>query len=161
MRVIVTYLVVLLCMAVYAKDTTRRGLRANTALTTRTTAQYDTLTATQAAQHIVVTGYEKPLRSTKETVMIHLSDDAPNITRVILEIEYYDMQGHALHKRNVEIPTESDAGSTRFYPFKSWDVNKVFYYHLNTPPRTTAQGTPYYVSINVVGALTPRHPKQM
>lgn len=155
MRLIVATLATLFCFVGYGKDTTRRGLRTDATVANRIAARYDTLGASQAGQHIVVTGYEKPLRSTKETVMIHLSDDAPAITKVILDIEYYDMSGYALHKRKVEIPVESERSSTRFYAFKSWDINKVFYYHLNPPPRTRAQGTPYYVSVTVSGALLP------
>ena len=103
-----------------------------------------------------VTGYEKPLRSTRETLMLHAAADAPAINAILLILDYSDMSGRQLHSRTLAVPTDVAAGQTRMLTFRSWDVNKVFYYHLNRPPRTSAQGTPYAVRVTVVGALISR-----
>lgn len=153
MKQLLTIAFICLCITAAAKDTTRRNLHAAPRQSHTETEQCDTLNRLQAAQHIVITGYEKPLRSTKETVMIHLNEGAPDVRHVIFDIEYNDLDGKQLHKRTVELPIDITPGGTRMYIFKSWDVNKVFYYHLNTPPRTTAQGTPYTIKLDIRAIL--------
>lgn len=110
----------------------------------------------EALACFTVTGYEKPLRSARETLLVHAASEAPAINAILLRIEYIDMTGRQLHSREVAVPTDVAAGQTRMLTFRSWDVNKVFYYHLNRPPRTSAQGTPYTVRVTVMGALIAR-----
>lgn len=152
--VLLTMTAALFCAAQY---TTRPDLQPQPAVTSPAaaadTAVADTLRGEQAQAIVTVTGYEKPLRSTKETVLIRLSDDAPVLSAVVLDIEYRDMSGNALHRRSVTLPISQEAGQTRMHVFRSWDVNRVFYYHLNRPPRTTAQGTPYKIAMTVAAAI--------
>lgn len=140
-----------------AQQTTRPNLHPQPSATAdavaANVARADTLRGADAAALVTVTGYEKPLRSSKETVMITLATAAPEISAVVLDIEYRDMRGNPLHRRNVELPLEQKAGQTRMHVFRSWDVNRVFYYHVNKPPRTTGQGTPYKVTVSVVAAI--------
>ncbi|MGM9827949.1 MAG: hypothetical protein ACI30O_07125 [Muribaculaceae bacterium] len=156
MRKLITLLSVLFCVAAYGQNTTRNKLKANPGLRPEVSVRYDTLSQAAASRYVVFTGYEKPLRSTKETVLLHLNEDAPDVKRVIFDIEYLDLSGKVLHKRTVDLPVEVRPGGTRMCVFKSWDVNKVFYYHINKPPRTSAQGTPYSINLDLKSALVLR-----
>lgn len=95
---------------------------------------------------IVLSGYEKALRSSRESLLItNLHSDT--IAGIGITIEYLDTRGRQLHKRSVTIPTEIPPTETRMCAFESWDKQKVWYYTLSAPARTSAPATPYNVAI--------------
>ena len=83
----------------------------------------DTVTA-GIEKTVTVSGYEKPLRASKETVLVTNRDSV----------------------RTVTVYPLVEPGETRLVTFPTWDVNRLFYYHFNQP-RTNSQATPYTVSI--------------
>jgi hypothetical protein len=114
----------------------------------------DTLRDEAAARVIAVSGYEKPLRSRHETMLVTNRDSALTVTSVSLDITYTDMQGRTLHKRTATASLTLPPGTTRLLDIKSWDVNQLFYYHINVPARTSSQATPYRVLIAPKAIIT-------
>lgn len=151
-----SFLLLLMLMAagmMCAQRTTRKGLkpdggrsRVNNLVKT---ARFDTLTDADAENILFVSGYEKPLKSAKETIFVSNRDSICIARGAVLEIEYLDMHNRSLHKRSVEVSVAIPPGETRFLSFGSWDINKVFYYYVNKPVRTRSQATPYTVRIRV------------
>lgn len=157
MRAAVIFLLMVTALSACAQKTTRKGLKARRTVTAATTPavgeQADTIKGERADSILVLTGYEKPLRSGKETVFASNRDSARTAVEMEMEIEYLDMRGRSLHKRVLDVPLSLPGGETRFVSFKSWDINNVFYYHMNRPVRTKAQATPYTVKIRVVSLV--------
>lgn len=131
-----------LCAWSQRQNTTRPGLRPLPV--EAAAAAYDTL---RCDSLIVLSGYEKTLRSSRESLLItNLHSDT--ICGICITIEYLDAQGRQLHKRSVSIPAEVPPSETRMCAFDSWDKQKVWYYALSAPARTSAPATPYDVSIS-------------
>lgn len=153
-RLIAIFTVSILAASACAQKTTRRNLKPAPAAAVSTVAvPEDTLSGDSAKALILVTGYEKPLRASKETVMVSNRDTSRTITECQLEIRYHDMRGRLLHSRDVSVFPDVPAGETRMVSFPTWDINRLFYYHVNTPRRTGAQATPYTVTITPVRIL--------
>lgn len=106
-------------------------------------AQPDSIPADTAS--IRFSGYDKPLRATKETVFVTNNSPRP-ICAVSFTSQYVDTSGRQLHlvsrKINVDIP----AGETRRIDYRSWDVQNSFYYIGSRRPRTSA--IPYDIRIS-------------
>lgn len=97
---------------------------------------------------VVLSGYEKALRSARESLLItNLRTDT--IAGIGIAIEYLDAQGRQLHKRSVTITAEVPPSETRMAAFQSWDKQKVWYYILSAPARPSAPATPYSVNISI------------
>ena len=101
---------------------------------------------------VAVSGYEKPLRASKETVLVTNLDSLRTLDELTLQIEYLTPDGRMLHKRTVTVYPRVAPGETRLVTFPTWDVNRLFYYHLNVP-RTNAQATPSTVTLTPATAL--------
>lgn len=168
-------------LAVTGQRTTRKGRLRPVAPAATATAVCDTVRADSLLRRVAVTGYEKPMRATRETMFVTSRLSVP-VIGVIVEIEYMTVDGSPLHKRTVTLPTDlpaaipneqdidqsatgPDKGTTiqsgacerRMVAIRSWDVNHLFYYHLNVPARTTGQGTPYRVRLRTKALLIPRN----
>lgn len=141
------------CTLVCAQNTMRRGLklRGQEATNTAVSVACDTVSA---PTFVAVSGYDKPLRSRRESVFVANSDTARTLHSVELEITYTDMQNHMLHRRTKWVTANAAPGERRLLTFPSWDVQCVFYYHQNQPYRPRTQATPYKVSIRVLRATT-------
>lgn len=138
-----------------AQRTTRKGL-ARPVSVEKCEITGDTVAGSLADSLIMVTGYEKPLRASRESVFI-LNRSDRELLSIRLEISYFTGKnagsGTLLHKREVELQTQIPAGERRMVWYSSWDRNQVFYYHVNTPGRTRRQATPYSVTIRILTAV--------
>ena len=129
----------LLVIAANAQTTTRRGLRPLTKQTVTTAvSQADTVAA----------GYDKPLRSRRETFFVTNNADK-SVEGMAITITYFDRSRRQLHQRPANIRIDIPAGETRQAVLKSWDTQQAFY-HINSPvPSRAQQATPYEVKITV------------
>ena len=117
-------------------------------------ADFDTVATAADSLLFSFSGYEKTLRSPKETFFVtNLSNSI--IDRLALAITYKDMKGRVLDSREVNVDIEVPAGATRRVDIRSWDRQNVFYYHLSPVPRTS-HATPYLVSVSLVAAMRRR-----
>ncbi len=93
---------------------------------------------------LYICGYEKALRSSRETIFIHNPTDSV-IDHISLTIQYLDTSGRMIHKRSLSHDVDIPPKETRRYDIPSWDTQKSYYYIQGDRPRKTA--TPYDVSI--------------
>lgn len=138
---ITTALCVIISASAQRQNTTRTRLHPIPA----EAAAFDTIPADSL---VVLSGYEKTLRSTRESLLItNLRPDT--IAGLGVTIEYLDTQERQLHKRAVEIQAEVPPNETRMAAFESWDKQKVWYYILSAPARPSAPATPYTVNVTI------------
>ena len=131
--------------------TTRRGLKAVAPTAVNAVAmRHDTVTPSPGM--IDVAGYDKPLRSSRETLFV-TNRSSRTLKGVELRIIYLDAKGRQLH----EAVHWLLAAETRRLSFKSWDLQRTFYYRLTGRPRTS-DGTMYDVSIRPLRAAYTRVP---
>lgn len=127
------------------QKTTRKKLHA-TEITKA--ASRDALSVDTVANPVgfTLSGYEKPLRSTRETIFVTNSSDT-DASGIELEIVYFDIDGRELHRRVVALPADLPLGSTRRIDFSSWDRQQTFYFA--DGPRPRRQAYPYTISARV------------
>ncbi|MDE5835715.1 MAG: hypothetical protein K2H50_01765 [Paramuribaculum sp.] len=149
MRLVFTILLIAATLSASADKTTRKGLKAITVK--EQTVKTDSInTFVPSPGMIRLSGYDKPLRSYKESIY------ATNATRRVLsyiniEITYFDESGRQMHKRNVKLNVHIPEGETRQITFSSWDKQRNLYYIKSGKPRTS-DGTPYSISAQVIEA---------
>mgnify|MGYP006964117906 FL=1 len=132
------------------KQSTSRNVRHATTALLQVGPSRDTIAVTDTA--VRLSGYDKPLRATRESLFVTSSlDDTIRALRV--KLDYYDMSGRRLHSRDVDITADIPPADTRCVDFKSWDTQKSFYYHLGPKPRR-GTATPYKVEAHVVYVIT-------
>lgn len=149
--VLVAVLCAIGCMSTLdAQRTTRRGLKTDRTRKVETAvAEYDTLRL--PGDIIKVSGYEKPLNSSRES--FHITNDGDlDIIEVAAVVSYFDYQGNELHKRETAIRADIPARSTRLVNFPSWDAQRRFYYVGGPRPRN--QAYPYDVTIEIIHVIT-------
>mgnify|MGYP000757439043 FL=1 len=95
-----------------------------------------------------VSGYEKTLRSRRETFFITNRGDSA-VKALAMTIDYLDMHGHKLDRRAITVDTDLPAGETRRVDIAAWDRQQALYYYLSPAPRRTTVATPYKVRIAV------------
>lgn len=95
---------------------------------------------------ISISGYDKPLRATRETFFV-TNRYACTITAITITFNYYDLQGRQLHAVTRSIKYEIPPGETRQLYIPAWDKQQAFYYHLSPQPRRSA--TPYTVKYDI------------
>ncbi len=97
-------------------------------------------------------GYDKPLRSRRETFFATNSDTARTVERIWFTATYYDLSGRMLHRRSGASDGPVPPGQTRQLSTPSWDTQRTFYYYLSEAP-ARAVGTPYRVTLTVDSLL--------
>lgn len=118
-------------------------------VTTENSVQADTITV--QPQDITFKGYDKPLKSARETVIAtsHLSYC---ISDMEVSITYNDMQGRSLHQRTLWVNADLKPRKSQLITFPSWDVQKSFFYHRGQQPRTP-NVTPYDIRLRVLRVI--------
>jgi len=134
-----------------AQRTTRRGLHtkaeAKEAAIQDIHPVYDTIAA-PGRDIVEVKGYDKPLRSRRETFFVTNTGNTP-IRRIAFTISYYDLDKHLLHRAGHNVRTDIPAGETRMVGVRSWDVQQTFYYTRSAVSHKSTKATPYDVEIAV------------
>lgn len=104
---------------------------------------FDTVKVT--GNEVGLSGYEKTLRATRETVFVSNLSDNLEIGGIIFTVTYLDSSGRILHRRRVEAHPAIPAGETRRIDFPTWDRQMTFYYKGSPRPRVSS--IPYDVTI--------------
>lgn len=115
----------------------------------------DTSVVTDSVAYLTLSGYDKPLRASHETLFIS-NATGRDVRSVCLDVVYEDMQGRQLHRRRCDVSVEVPAGETRQIVMPSWDKQRSFYYHGSTRP-TRSVATPYEVRCSVVSFTVKNH----
>lgn len=146
------YLLVIFCaMAAMAQNTTRQHLQpgATSGATAAATpsVSYDTIVGPRA--HLLdLSGYDKPLRSRRETFFATNNASVP-VASMAFTINYLDQSGRMLHSASQRVNVDIPAGETRQVSLRSWDEQQAFYYVHSAVPTRAAQATPYDITITV------------
>ncbi len=121
----------MVAVIVQAERTTRRGLRAKVS-TEAVTAVADTVIPDSGK--VVISGFDKPLRSAKETFFVSNGCDR-EISTIAIHFVYYDMDGRQLHASDKVIHCSIPPGETRQLSVKAWDLQQSFYFCQSVKPR--------------------------
>lgn len=140
----------LMALTAYAQTTTRHGLKPKSdAVEAAATASAFVDTVANPAAHTVdINGYDKPLRSRRETFFVTNNGDRAT-SSLAVTITYYDSSRRQLHSRHASLPLVIPVGETRQASLKSWDEQLSFYYLRSAVPSRAEQATPYDVKISV------------
>lgn len=123
------------------KVNVRRGDRASSARVPA--AVLDTVAACDSA--VVFSGYDKPLRSTRESMFL-TNRTGRHLWRIAFTLAYYDMSGRLIHKISRNVSADVPSGESRQLTFPSWDRQQSFYFHLSRKPKTSG-ATPYRIAV--------------
>ncbi|MCM1068132.1 MAG: FxLYD domain-containing protein [Muribaculaceae bacterium] len=131
--------------------TTRRSLAVADTAASETAAsdarKLDTIAA--PAPHTVdVNGYDKPLRSRRETFFVTNNSDK-DVRAIALTITYYDTKNRMLHSASHHVDTDIPARQTRQLSLSSWDKQFAFFYQRSAVPQRATQATPFDVKISI------------
>lgn len=137
------------CLAVHAQRTTRPRLVLDPGALAKPAEAVvaDTIGRDSAQACVKFSGFEKTLRSRRESVHATNLTLSDTVTSLEIEIEYLDTKGRQLHQRTVSIDCEIPPGQTRMLDFSSWDKQQVWHYRLSKPPRSNSQANPFDVKI--------------
>jgi len=137
--------------ALSSQRTTRSRLKPSAGHVTVAATAYDTIATAGDTTAFSFSGYEKLLRSTKESLFVTSHCDS-TVDRLLLEIVYLDMKRRMLHSRTAVVDIELPSGETRKVDIPSWDAQKAFYYYRSPKPKR-GHATPYKVSVRLAAAL--------
>jgi len=146
--VIITSLIAGLCIdiATAYTHTTRRGkltLRSdyNTEMPIDI-SDYDSL----SVDSLSISGYDKPLRSLRETFFVH-NNYSQILTSVSISFTYRSDDGLMLHSRAINIKCHIPPSETRQLAMTAWD-RQYAYYFIDTRIKPQSKGAiPYIVEI--------------
>lgn len=149
------------CLAIHAQRTTRPRLVLDPGALTMPakTVEADTIGRDSAMACVRFSGFEKTLRSRRESVHATNLLAADTILSLEIEIEYLDTKGRQLHQRTVSVDCEIPPGQTRMLDFPSWDKQQVWHYRLSKPPRSNSQATPFDVKLSALFLVVSRRPQ--
>lgn len=95
-----------------------------------------------------LSGFDKPLRSRKETFFA-TNTDSCTVSEMAVTLVYYDAKGRQLHRRHLRVRRHIEPGQTLQISIPTWDIQQSFYYTLSEKPKRVEQATPFNVSISV------------
>lgn len=116
------------------------------AVTVAATVPADTVT-TGIDSILRLSGYDKPLAASRETLHARNLSDSLTVTFIKLSVKYLDHAGRELHRREVTLHNTISPGTTELVSFPTWDIQRSFFYIRSVEPRR--QATPYDISITV------------
>lgn len=155
-RACVIVLAAVCAFFVVAQRTTRRPLRVKPAVEVADTLSYATVDTVKCpGRLVIVSGYEKPLRSMRETVHVTNADTLRLMRAVKLDILYLDVDGNQVHRKSVSLDCNIPPGETKMLSFKSWDIQNRFFYSGGPKPRVPAY--PFTVRMLVEYVVYSRH----
>lgn len=138
-----------------AQRTTRRPLRVRQAAeaVTDSTMRLPLDTILSPGTLVIVSGYEKPLRSLRETMHVTNLDSLRPLKSLSVDIVYLDVDSVQVHHRQLDLDCDIPPGETKMIAFRSWDVQNRFYYIGGPEPRSDAY--PFSIRLNVLSASYP------
>lgn len=134
-------------------STTRHRLKVNSEAVEPRQTTADTIWADPG--YITISGFDKPLNSTRETFLVH-NGGKDTITLIIADIEYLDLTGRQLNKRRIKSPCLIPTLQRRLIEIPSWDKQHAYRY-VKSAPSPRRQSTTFDVRIKIVGIAIPHH----
>ena len=97
---------------------------------------------------ITIRGFAKRAGDTNESFMVTNNTHHP-ISAVRLLLRYSSTGGAIIHERKVTLPVTLKPGGTQMVDVRSFDIQRLYYYHAGPKPRK--QATPFTVSYWLLG----------
>lgn len=97
-------------------------------------------------------GFSKRASDSKESFFI-TNKTTQRMSAVRLLLRYTTIDGELLTQRTVNVPVSLKPGETKLVEIKSFDVQRLFYYHAG--PRPRKQATPFKVAFRLTGYDVP------
>lgn len=97
---------------------------------------------------VTLQGFSKRASDAKESFFV-TNHTQHRLSAVRLLMRYTSLSGQMLHERQVTVPVRLKPGETQLVSVKTFDIQRQFYYYLNTKPRK--QATPFRVAYRLVG----------
>ncbi len=147
MKKILSLLLILFAVsvAVDAERTTRHRLDVKPQ---NTTVKIVADTIIPDSGKIVIAGFDKPLRSSRETFFV-TNHYERTVSSLMVTFAYYDMNNRQLHSSTHTITCYIPAGETRQLSVKAWDTQQSFYYYQSVKPKRNP-ATPFSVKHNIL-----------
>lgn len=101
---------------------------------------------------VVLSGYDKPHRSSSETFFM-TNNSERDIIDAVITINYYDTDSTLIHSRSVHTRSIVPAGETRAINIPSWDRQQSFRHIDSRAGRSPS--TPYFVRQSVDTVFSP------
>lgn len=98
---------------------------------------------------VVLSGYDKPRKSRKESFFVTNSGNS-TLIELCVDFIYYDMDGRMIHKAEHKINCNIPSGETRQLYIPSWDKQLSFYYCKSSK---SPSGIPYEVEYTINNAI--------
>lgn len=150
MRVALLILLVITSVcAANCRRTTRRGLRPEPVVPSEAVVEGDSVDVAEG--DFTLAGFEKPLRSRRESFFVTNNTDR-DIISLCVRLIYYDLDDRMLDTRTVDAAVDVAPGETSRVYIRAWDLQDVFYYYRSARPRSGV-ATPFKVSVTVTGAV--------
>lgn len=140
---LLTVILALMALSATGQRLTRPKAKVKTVEAVQSAPAIDTL----PAENVRITGYDKPLRSRRESMIVTNCGKEP-FDSVRLTMTYTDDRGTLLNTRTITVAAHLHPGQAKSVSIRSWDVNNSYYYFL-TPP-TRAAGTPFRLSVSAL-----------
>lgn len=145
---------------VSAQTTTRKGKLVRRVVTEATTTNADTTEAAEVVlrhdvdsvligERLSLRGYDKPLRSLRESIFVTNRFDSP-ISGFAIDVEYTDGRGEMLHRRMISVKCDVPPGETRQLYVPAWDRHYTYYYKSTRIRKHAPDAVPYDVTIRPV-----------
>lgn len=115
----------------------------------------DTIRDRHITDSVTVAGFDKPLRSVRESMFV-TNRTTDSITGLGIEISYYDTQHRLLHRAAHAVSCDIPASETRRIEVRSFDRVGSFHYRLSPLPRGTRAATPFDATVRVTYILLPK-----
>lgn len=114
-------------------------------------AQLDTVVKPDSVR---ISGFEKQLRATRETMFVTNRTQRP-LEWLEIEVSYLDMKGRMLHKATHSLTVDIPPGESRLIDIPTFDRQNLFYYHRTGVSRRALQATPFKVAVEVLRICHP------
>lgn len=136
---------------------TPRRAAAGSPAAARFVVEYDTVAA-PPADSIAVDGFEKPIRSMRESMTIH-NNTSRTVEAVELDLVYTDTGGRMIHRARHTVSAAVPPGESRRIDVPTFDSSATFYYRHSKRPRYTSHATPFDVDVTVIYITHPITPQ--
>ena len=86
---------------------------------------------------IRISGFEKRVSDSQESFFI-TNNTGYRISRILIKLQYYDIDGRPIHHRERTVECELDSGDTRQVNIPSFDRHRRYYYRNGPKPKRSA-----------------------
>lgn len=144
------------CLLCPAQSTLRKKVKPQKAVVRESVkVERDTVTdANSIAKTVRCENYQKVQYAAYESLSLTNLSACDTIFSVTVDIDYSDMAGNQLNRRDAVFEVVIPPGQTRHSTIPAWDKQRIFYYKDNPPVRGSQRSKPFTVKLVPVSIIT-------